>query len=70
MLVQMNNAVAVGPTINDIVQTGTFTFKLRAERDERGSGRIYTLTYRATDACGNTTTRSATVRVPINDSSA
>jgi hypothetical protein len=44
MLVQMNNAVAVGPTINDIVQTGTFTFKLRAERDERGSGRIYTLT--------------------------
>jgi endo-1,4-beta-xylanase len=41
------------------------TFQLRAERNENGSGRVYTITYRATDACGNATTKSATVTVPI-----
>ena len=41
------------------------SFRLRAERDDRGSGRVYTITYRATDSCGNSTTDSATVKVPI-----
>jgi hypothetical protein len=54
-----------GNTTNDIVIVNNTTFQLRAERDENGSGRIYTLTYRAADACGNTTTESATVTVPI-----
>lgn len=41
------------------------TVRLRAERDLNGDGRVYLITYRATDACGNTTTRSAEVRVPL-----
>jgi predicted extracellular nuclease len=56
---------ADGNTTNDIDQVDLDTFRLRAERSEAGTGRIYTLTYRATDACGNRTTRSATVRVPL-----
>jgi hypothetical protein len=40
------------------------TFRLRAERSDNGTGRIYTIIYRATDACGNTTTASTTVTVP------
>ena len=54
-----------GNTVNDIVKVNDTTFRLRAERNENGTGRIYTLTYRATDACGNTTTASATVSVPV-----
>jgi hypothetical protein len=39
--------------------------KLRAERSGNGSGRIYTMTYIATDACGNSSeTASTTVTVP------
>ena len=54
-----------GNTTNDIVILDQNTFRLRAERDETGSGRVYTVTYRAADACDNTTTESATVTVPI-----
>jgi probable HAF family extracellular repeat protein len=55
---------ADGNTTNDIVTIDDHTFDLRAERDETGSGRIYTITYRALDASGNSTTRSVTVTVP------
>ncbi len=55
-----------GNTRNDIVVVDDDSFRLRAERDDRGSGRVYTITYRATDSCGNSTTDSATVRVPLN----
>jgi subtilisin family serine protease len=37
---------------------------LRAEREGKGSGRVYTLTYRATDASGNQAPGLATVTVP------
>jgi hypothetical protein len=37
---------------------------LRAERAGKGDGRVYTLTYMATDCAGNTTTESVTVTVP------
>jgi len=37
---------------------------LRAERDGKGSGRVYTITYTATDFSGNTARTSATVTVP------
>lgn len=37
---------------------------LRAERQGGGAGRRYLLTYEATDSSGNTTTRTAIVRVP------
>ncbi|MFW6198846.1 MAG: choice-of-anchor X domain-containing protein, partial [Acidobacteriota bacterium] len=40
------------------------TFLLRAERSGLGSDRVYTVTYRARDAAGNTATASATVIVP------
>jgi hypothetical protein len=37
---------------------------LRAERDGRGPGRVYTVTYRADDGHGNVTDRASTVVVP------
>ncbi len=37
---------------------------LRAERDDEGSGRIYTITITVTDAEGNITTEDLTVTVP------
>lgn len=42
------------------------SFSLRAERSELGSGRIYTITYTATDKAGNKTVKSVTVTVPHN----
>ena len=54
-----------GNTANDIVILDRDSFRLRAERDETGSGRVYTVTYRAADDCDNTTTESATVMVPV-----
>jgi uncharacterized protein len=56
-----------GNTTSDIVVVDRDTFRLRAERDENGTGRVYTVTYRAADACGNTTTETATVTVPVRD---
>src|SRR5919106_4743582 len=55
-----------GNTTEDIVIVDDDTFHLRAERSEDGSGRIYTITYLATDACGNAATASASVLVPLN----
>ncbi len=52
-----------GNTTNDVVIVDQDTFRLRAERSESGTGRIYTITYRATDACGNSRLTSATVTV-------
>jgi predicted extracellular nuclease len=54
-----------GNTTNDIVILDRDSFRLRAERDERRSGRVYTVTYRAADDCHNKTTASATVTVPV-----
>jgi len=55
---------ADGATTNDVVVVNDTTFRVRAERSETGPGRVYTFTYRATDACGNATTSSTTVSVP------
>jgi parallel beta-helix repeat protein len=44
------------------------TFRLRAERLGSGTGRIYTITYTATDMAGNQTSASATVTVPHDES--
>jgi uncharacterized protein len=54
-----------GNTVDDIVIVDQDTFKLRAERSGSGTGRVYTLIYRVTDDCGNSTTASATVTVPL-----
>jgi hypothetical protein len=41
---------------------------LRAERSGIGEGRIYTITYEVTDACGNSSIDTAEVTVPKNKS--
>ena len=45
-------------------------FQLRAERSGRGTSRIYTVTYRATDVSGNKTEATAQVVVPHDTSAA
>ena len=54
-----------GETTGDI-QPGVddFHFKLRAERDSTGSGRIYTAVYTATDDSGNVASGTGLVAVP------
>jgi len=61
---EADNGKGDGNTTNDIVIIDDTSFKLRAERSGRGKGRVYTITYQATDACGNTATDSVDVRVP------
>ena len=57
-----------GHTVDDVQQaaigTADFNFRLRAERAGSGNGRVYTVTYTATDACGLSTAAAATVLVP------
>ncbi|MGO4497289.1 hypothetical protein AB4114_15495 [Paenibacillus sp. 2RAB27] len=54
---------------NDDIQDARFgmfdtSFSLRAERNGGGSGRVYTITYTATDLAGNRTIQTAIVKVP------
>jgi hypothetical protein len=53
-----------GNTPGDIVITEDGRIFLRAERSGTGNSRTYTITYRATDASGKSTTASADVLVP------
>jgi uncharacterized protein len=55
-----------GNTTEDIVIVDDYNFQLRAERSGVGTGRIYTITYKVTDACGNETIQSVTVTVPLS----
>jgi endo-1,4-beta-xylanase len=65
---EADNGLGDGDQPNDIQGAAFGTddrqFQLRNERSGNGSGRIYTITYSATDASGNTTVRQATVTVP------
>lgn len=61
-----DNGMGDGNTVNDIVVVDNFTFSLRAERSGTGSGRIYTITYKATDVSGNSAMVSVKVEVPHN----
>jgi len=60
--------VGDGNTSLDIVDANVGTdnrnILLRAERSGTGSGRAYTITYRATDASNKSSSASATVTVP------
>ncbi len=56
---------ADGNTTNDIVIVDDLTFRMRAERSEIGTGRVYTLTYEASDDCGNSAVETAIVTVPL-----
>ena len=55
---------ADGNTTDDVLVLDENTLRLRAELAETRSGRVYTITYRTTDDCGNSATDSATVTVP------
>jgi len=48
----------------DAVIVDAHHVRLRAERSEHGTGRTYTITIKATDGAGNSSTRNATVIVP------
>jgi len=61
-----DNGLGDGNTIDDIIIVNDFTFKLRAERSGTGSGRVYTITYKATDVSGNYAVTTVTVEVPHN----
>jgi hypothetical protein len=50
--------------ITDWRITGDLTLNLRAERSNRGTGRIYTITIECVDASGNLSTKTTTVTVP------
>jgi len=54
-----------GKTINDVVIVDNLHFRLRAERAEEGTGRIYTVTYLAGDDSGNVAVVSAIATVPV-----
>ncbi len=53
-----------GDQPSDIVVVDNFKFQLRAERSGNGPGRVYTITYRATNACGQVMSASAIVTIP------
>jgi hypothetical protein len=58
---------ADGTTLNDIViAPNCKSVQLRAERDGNLNGRVYTITFKVTDAYGNFTTVTAKVTVPVN----
>jgi hypothetical protein len=61
-----DNGKGDGNTINDITLVDNYTFEFRAERSGNGVGRVYTITYQATDASGNSAQASATVTVNHN----
>jgi predicted extracellular nuclease len=63
-----DNGLEDGDTAGDVVTVNPFNFQLRAERAGDRTGRIYTITYSATDDCGNTATTTVTVTVPIKRS--
>jgi hypothetical protein len=66
-----DNGLGDGDTENDIqdAQYGTLdtSFNLRSERSGKGSGRVYTIVYTATDKAGNQTIVKVTVTVPHNN---
>jgi hypothetical protein len=61
---EADGAQGDGNTGGDIQIGDDGSICLRAERSGTGSGRIYTITYKAVDDCGNAAIRSATVTVP------
>src|SRR5262245_9257114 len=64
------NATGDGNTSVDIIGaafgTDDRSFELRAERQGGGGGRVYTITYSATDGSMNVSTQQAAVSVPVN----
>jgi predicted extracellular nuclease len=63
---EADNGLGDGDSPDDIVIVDNDSFQFRAERSAGGNGRIYTVTYQATNSCGATTTATGTVTVPLN----
>jgi hypothetical protein len=62
---------ADGTTLLDIIiAPDCKSLQLRSERDGNLNGRVYTITFKVTDAFGNSTTATARVTVPLNHGSA
>jgi len=56
-----------GNTTNDLVIAADCkSVNLRAERQETGNGRVYTITFQVTDSAGNTGTATCKVIVPVS----
>jgi hypothetical protein len=67
---EADNGEDDGNTVNDIdnytLGTNDQAWRARAERSGVGDGRVYTATYKVTDALGNESSTTATVTVPLN----
>ena len=59
-----DETIGDGHTTDDIEVGEDGSISLRAERAGKGDGRVYTLTFEATDASGNSASVQATVDVP------
>ncbi len=57
-----------GATTEDIVILGASSFKVRAEREGRGNGRVYGVTLEVVDGAGNKSTNTCYVGVPHDNS--
>jgi hypothetical protein len=61
---EADDAKGSGHTTDDIQIGDDGSIYLRAERSGKGRDKVYTITYKAVDDCGNATESSATVTVP------
>ncbi len=62
---ELENSGGDGSTLNDIlIAADCKSVKLRSERMGGGNGRVYTITFKVTDASGNVGTATAKVTVP------
>lgn len=62
---ELENSAGDGNTLNDIIIAANCkSVQLRSERDGGGDGRVYTITFKVTDASGNVATATARVVVP------
>ncbi|HEY2976231.1 MAG TPA: choice-of-anchor Q domain-containing protein, partial [Pyrinomonadaceae bacterium] len=68
---EANNSGGDGNTTNDIViAPDCKSVQLRSERSNNGNGRVYTITFKVTDASGNVGTATAWVTVPKSQNGA
>ena len=63
-MTEPDDAQGDGHTVNDVQVTPDGQIFVRSERSGKGGSRVYTITFRATDAAGNTAFASADVVVP------
>lgn len=67
---EVENGNGDGNTLNDIVIAANCkSVQLRSEREGNGDGRVYTITFKVTDASGNVGTATAKVTVPKSQGS-